>query len=100
MTTKSNESDESINCPTCAREFESEHGMRIHHTKIHGESLAFVGRECHHCGKTREVYESRRGGSKRFFCDASCRGSWRSEHWVGENHPNWNKSYKSGLNES
>jgi endogenous inhibitor of DNA gyrase (YacG/DUF329 family) len=35
-----------IKCPTCKSEFESEHGMKIHHFRSHGESLAIEESVC------------------------------------------------------
>jgi len=31
---------ESADCPTCGRSFDTERGMRIHHSKSHDESLS------------------------------------------------------------
>lgn len=47
---------------------------------------------CAQCGKIlkrqRCAVENR---SKRFFCNAKCRGRWQSENIRGENHPNWTR---------
>jgi uncharacterized C2H2 Zn-finger protein len=34
------EFEETVRCPSCDREFESQKAMRIHHVQVHGESLA------------------------------------------------------------
>lgn len=48
-----------------------------------------VAVECDWCGEeTLRKPASLREG-QRTFCDTECLGSWRSEHWVGENSPTW-----------
>ncbi|UBF23091.1 HNH endonuclease [Haloarcula virus HCTV-16] len=43
-------------CPTCGDGFESEVGMKSHHTQEHGESLVRRESGCKHCGDTFEWY--------------------------------------------
>lgn len=79
-----------VECPTCGRDdFASEQGMKCHHTKIHGESIAGVVFECDWCGD-----ESRRSPGHihedmNNFCSMECRGKYRSEHFVGEDSSRW-----------
>lgn len=42
-------------CPTCGTECASERGVKIHHKKAHGESIAGVETECPVCGDTLRV---------------------------------------------
>ena len=49
-------------CPTCGDEFNTKHGMRIHHYGAHGERLP--NRTCQSCGK--QFYDDE---SKRTYCD-------------------------------
>jgi 5-methylcytosine-specific restriction endonuclease McrA len=77
-------------CPTCDRDdFGSEHAMKVHHTKAHGESIAGVEVPCEWCGSPvrRKPYaiENR----ERIFCDLDCKGSWRQENWTGSATPKW-----------
>lgn len=85
---------ESATCPTCQRDdFESAAAMKIHHKKTHDVSLAGVGVDCHWCGERVRRRKNRVENAERIFCDASCRGSWRSENWTAEDFPRW----KGGL---
>jgi hypothetical protein len=38
-------------CPTCNDDFDTEHGMKVHHVQAHDESLAQVECECKNRGK-------------------------------------------------
>lgn len=46
-------------CPSCDEDFDTEHGMKTHHSQTHGESIARVERECENCGEGFEVYKSK-----------------------------------------
>lgn len=62
-------------CPTCGRPFETVHGMRVHHSNVHGDPLP--NRTCRGCGEP--FYDLR---SERRYCP-DC-----PPH-KGENNPNW-----------
>lgn len=59
---------DSASCPTCNREFENRHGMRIHHATAHGESLVQRTATCDHCGESFEVS----AGSTGVYCSNEC----------------------------
>lgn len=42
---------------------------------------------CQNCNKEFSVVPARVGTAK--FCSYACRGQWRSKHWLGDKHPNW-----------
>ena len=65
---------ESTECPTCGDGFDNAHGMRIHHSRVHGESIAYVDRECERCGESFKAKKSdvKRGGGR--FCSSRCFG--------------------------
>jgi 5-methylcytosine-specific restriction endonuclease McrA len=65
-------------CPTCGEEFDTAHGMRIHHFRAHGERLP--NRTCRSCGK--QFYDDE---SKRTYCDACDPPTIPS----GKDNPNW-----------
>lgn len=44
---------------------------------------------CPHCGDEIERHPHEINQSDRNFCDATCRGQWRSENWSRENFPVW-----------
>jgi len=73
-------------CPTCDRDdFKSEHGVKLHHARTHGESLVKSTRECAYCGSPVTVYDSHRGKNERVFCsDSDCYPNWQSENRSGE----------------
>lgn len=64
----------STECPTCGDTFENKHGMRVHHSIVHGESIAYTDRECEWCGDTFTAKKSDvdRGGGR--FCSQRCFG--------------------------
>jgi uncharacterized C2H2 Zn-finger protein len=65
-------STDAATCPTCDDTFKNRHGMRIHHTTVHDESL--VEREpttCEHCAETFTPSQGARGR----FCSREC---WRA----------------------
>ena len=66
--------EESTECPTCDRDFDSVKGMKLHHVQAHGESIANVERECQHCGTIFEAppAEVKRGGAR--YCSHECAG--------------------------
>lgn len=66
-------------CPECGRGFETQRGLRVHHTQIHGESLP--NRECAHCSvKFHCEYEKK-------YCSEECLAEGVS--FAGVNNPNY-----------
>ena len=51
--------------------------MKIHHKRVHGESIAKVESECNNCSSTFEYYES--DGRKGEYC-SDCVGQWDNGH--------------------
>lgn len=87
----SNTEDSGVTCPTCGNTFDSEQGMKSHHTQAHGESLAKIERVCEECG---EKYQTESGyADQSRFCSRECWNSWqkgRSKPSLsGENNPSW-----------
>lgn len=75
-------------CPTCgADHFKSEQGVKVHHAEVHGESLAYVKRECKICGERFEVHRSKQRA--RNCCSMECMSEWRSKTMTGADHPAW-----------
>jgi len=69
-------------CPTCQRDdFASEHGVKLHHAKIHGESLSTDEKECEFCGDTFEYYPDNSHTPR--FCCYGCRDSYMAEERSG-----------------
>ena len=64
-------------CPTCGREFETERGLKIHHSKAHNESISGVELTCAHCGDTYRKPPSEAERSR--FCSRDCLAAHRSE---------------------
>lgn len=64
-------------CPTCGREFSSDRGMKVHHKRVHDESIAGREIECGTCGdmfsKTPCLIEEH----THHFCSESCRLEWK-----------------------
>lgn len=74
-------------CPTCGDSFKNKHGVRIHHSQAHDESIAGEPVTCDWCGTT--FYVTPAIVDERRFCSQDCMGEWRSENIHGEAHPNW-----------
>lgn len=80
-----------VQCPTCKKPCKSEAGVKIHHAKAHGESIAGVEVTCDWCGERTRQPQSQVNDSERDFCNLECHGEWLSENEVGED----SRSYKS-----
>lgn len=77
-------------CPTCDSVYKNEHGMKIHHAKVHGESLRGKDVECDWCGEVFSRLPCFINNTKRNFCpNKDCLPKWLSENKSGENHPMW-----------
>lgn len=59
-------------CPTCGEVFSNDHGMKIHHSRKHGESIAGISVNCAVCGQkvTRRPYRIENG--RKNFCSDEC----------------------------
>lgn len=81
-----------VQCPWEGCDYTStETGVKVHHGKAHGESIAGVSVECAWCGETNRVKKHVAEKDKRHFCDQECMGQWRSEHVSGENHHQYDR---------
>lgn len=93
MSTKddSGNEDDGVECPTCGKEFNTERGMKVHHTKSHGESLIATQETCHWCEAEFTDTRNRNRESERRFCGQDCRREWLKTR-TGEKHPRYNSS--------
>jgi hypothetical protein len=79
-------------CPTCDKELNTSHGVKTHHSQVHGESIAGKEVSCHWCDSTFSIPPSVVSRYDRHFCkDKDCRAEWLSETNVGENHNNYSR---------
>jgi hypothetical protein len=62
--------------------------MKVHHSKIHGESLAYTY-GCDWCGDEFQIRPSEVDSSENNFCCHECYGEWLSENNSGEDSPCW-----------
>jgi len=77
-------------CPTCGREdFKSRHGMKLHHSRAHNESIEGEEVDCANCGATirRSLPDIR--NSDNFFCDTECMHEHRISDEVLEHFPDY-----------
>lgn len=82
--------DDDTSCPTCGRaDFKNEAGMKIHHVRTHGESIAGVQVHCANCGAPKQVHPVHERNKGRHFCDYDCMAEWNSDNLGGSNHPGW-----------
>jgi hypothetical protein len=79
-------------CPTCEKSLGTERGVKMHHSQVHGESIAGRVVSCHWCNSSITVKPHQaREYDKNFCTDKNCRGQWLSNTNVGENHNRYNK---------
>jgi len=64
-------------CPTCEDEFDTDHGMKVHHVQSHGKSLAREERSCENCGEEFSVYKSKAERDRGRFCSRGCYDDFR-----------------------
>ena len=70
---KSGTDNNSTECPTCGRtDFKSLKGLRQHHTRSHGESIAKVELECDGCGEIYKRWKSQLDESENGYCSPEC----------------------------
>ncbi len=86
------EESDAIVCTTCGKnDFNSEHGLKIHHTTVHDDrSLTLEERvefECERCGSTKQLPPDE--AERRRFCSQECKDKWQSEAYSGEDGPAW-----------
>jgi predicted HNH restriction endonuclease len=63
--------DENI-CPTCDEEFKNNYGMKIHHAKVHGESLSGVIRTCGNCSTEFRKSKWNDKNKDKNYCSREC----------------------------
>lgn len=92
-----NDADDSedYECPECGRaDFANGKGMRIHHKKVHGESIAQqVTITCANCGTEKERPKALAAQSERHFCSPQCQHTWQESAFAGEGNPAWKGGY-------
>lgn len=71
--------DQHTKCPECGEVFENSRGMKIHHYRQHGESIAGITVSCSVCGKdvTRRPYRVDKGRDN--FCSSECIEEYNNE---------------------
>jgi len=62
-------------CPTCGNNFKSELGVKQHHAKVHGESLAGDLVECAGCGDEYRTPKWQNEKFERNFCSTECKSN-------------------------
>jgi 5-methylcytosine-specific restriction endonuclease McrA len=77
----------SFECPSCDSSFDNKTGMKVHHSKIHGESIAGELVNCEYCGEELRRSPSDVQNQENFFCDYDCMSSWQSDNWSGKESP-------------
>jgi len=66
------QSKESFECPSCDETFRTNRGVKLHHTRTHGESLVFEVVECDECGLEFERKSADLSGYEQTFCSPEC----------------------------
>lgn len=74
----------------CNDQFDTEHGMKSHHSTKHGVSIYGVDTQCAQCGTDLHLSKADYERSGNNFCrDKDCFGDWVSENQSGENHSSY-----------
>lgn len=68
-----------VECPTCGDGFGTERGVKVHHAKTHGESIAGELFECDNCGGAARRTPALVGRYEHDFCSPSCHHEFRDE---------------------
>lgn len=64
--------DNAAECPTCEDEFSTERGMKIHHTRVHGESIAGTTVVCKNCDSKFQKTPCRADRVDEHYCSQNC----------------------------
>jgi len=59
-------------CPRCDKDLPTDRGVKVHHAKIHGESIAGVETECAFCGTTFRARSDNYDANDRNYCSDKC----------------------------
>lgn len=70
-------------CPTCNQEYKSPKGMRQHHKRTHGESIAKINLPCDRCGEDHKRWRSQLDDSPN-YCSEECRVAALGESYTPE----------------
>lgn len=81
--------DSTSECPTCGGSFSSELGVKMHHAKTHGASIAGEPVDCENCGSTIRKKSNQIEEWDKHFCGDEC----RLEYTRGENHHQYDRSF-------
>lgn len=81
---------EDTECPTCGRDdFASVAGMKTHHAKTHGESIAGVKVTCDVCGDSFRRRQSHIDRHEHTLCSWECRSRCEGASASGKEHGQW-----------
>ena len=82
--------DKEFSCPTCDRDgFKSWSGVKIHHSKIHDESIAGIEVSCDYCNSKFRRKKHRLEENENQFCDQRCQGDYYREVMKPCEAPRW-----------
>lgn len=76
-------------CPSCSESFDTDRGVKVHHARAHGESIAFDTVECDWCGESFEKRVSETDRRESNYCSRDCWGNHQSEQQTGDENPVW-----------
>lgn len=72
-------------CPTCDRDnFKSKRGMKLHHSMVHGKSIAMSTVECDNCGDCFTEEDNKVEKYDKHFCSNICQGEHKSKTQTSE----------------
>lgn len=74
-------------CPSCSKSFDSDHGVKVHHKRVHGESISGVNIDCAWCGTTINRRPSRVEEYDNLFCGEDCKNNFHSDYLTGRKRP-------------
>lgn len=69
--------------------------MKVHHSTVHGESIAGAVVECDHCGSETSTQPSKVEKLDHHFCNQECEASWRSNRFSGAGSPRWKGGFQT-----
>lgn len=66
-----------VRCPTCNKDLETEAGMKSHHKKVHGDSIAGKLVDCANCGDSVRKIPAHVRKYENHFCSDECMSEFR-----------------------
>jgi len=86
-------------CPSCDKTFQTDSGMKSHHTQVHNESLCMIEVGCANCNELFSAHEYKIERSDNLFCSQECQSEYKKDNeylhpptYEGKEHPQFDST--------